>query len=75
MVVERALALKEGKCPVCEGRGEVILPRTYVRCAVCDGSGKRDTRSPDIRWAPCDVCAGVGLVHPADLMHDTVGQA
>ena len=49
-------------CPVCHGRGEIIMPgkwTDYDRCHVCVGNGFIDNRH-DI----CEVCNGLGVVRP-----------
>lgn len=42
-------------CPICLGRGEVLVPDPNVACAHCEGTGSIKTFS-------CGTCGGKGVV-------------
>lgn len=56
---------KVGRCPACNGRGEVRYQRGFFSvsrpCATCGGTGKRIEK-------PCPVCAGDGVVPKTEEM-------
>ncbi len=57
---------KVGRCPACNGRGEVRYQRGFFSvsrpCATCGGSGKKIEK-------PCPACAGDGVVpKPEELL-------
>lgn len=56
---------KVGRCPACNGRGEVRYQRGFFSvsrpCATCGGSGKKIEK-------PCPACAGDGVVPKTEEM-------
>ena len=57
-------AYKSEPCPVCLGRGELVLSYSNgIKCAFCEGRGH-----PYQKNDPCPVCHGAGVVAP--VLHE-----